>query len=90
MEPLDIKKELILNLSFIEDKSTVEQHPNLIQQILNATLLGNNEHKKVKIIFKDDNGVKLVETTIWASGQKFICLKGGSWIPIHRILEIII
>jgi len=90
MEPLVIKKELILNLSFIEDKSTVEQHPNLIQQILNATLLGNNEHKKVKIIFKDDNGVKLVETTIWASGQKFICLKGGSWIPIHRILEIII
>jgi len=90
MEPLVIKKELILNLSFIEDKSTVEQHPNLMQQILNATLLGNNEHKKVKIIFKDDDGVKLVETTIWASGQKFICLKGGSWIPIHRILEIII
>ncbi len=90
MEPLVIKKELILNLSFIEDKSTVEQHPNLMQQILNATLLGNNEHKKVKIIFKDDNGVKLVETTIWASGQKFICLKGGLWIPIHRILEIII
>lgn len=90
MEPLVIKKELILNLSFIEDKSTVEQHPNLMQQILNATLLGNNEHKKVKIIFKDDNGVKLVETNIWASGQKFICLKGGSWIPIHRILEIII
>ena len=90
MEPLVIKKELILNLSFIEDKSTVEQHPKLMQQILNATLLGNNEHKKVKIIFKDDNGVKLVETTIWASGQKFICLKGGSWIPIHRILEIII
>jgi len=90
MEPLVIKKELILNLSFIEDKSTVEQHPNLKQQILNATLLGNNEHKKVKIIFKDDDGVKLVETTIWASGQKFICLKGGSWIPIHRILEIII
>jgi uncharacterized protein (UPF0248 family) len=90
MEPLVIKKELILNLSFIEDKSTVEQHPNLKQQILNATLLGNNEHKKVKIIFKDDDGVKLVETTIWASGQKFICLKGGSWLPIHRILEIII
>jgi uncharacterized protein (UPF0248 family) len=90
MEPLVIKKELILNLSFIEDKSTVEQHPNLMQQILNATLLGNNEHKKVKIIFKDDDGVKLVETTIWASGQKFICLKGGSWLPIHRILEIII
>jgi hypothetical protein len=32
MEPLVIKKELILNLSFIEDKSTVEQHPNLKQQ----------------------------------------------------------
>ncbi len=51
MEPLLIEKELILNLSFVQDKSVVEQHPNLKQQIVNATLLGNNEHKKVKIIF---------------------------------------
>lgn len=90
MEPLLIEKELILNLSFVQDKSVVDQHPNLKQQLVNATLLGNNEHKKVKIIFKDDEGTKMVETTIWASGQKFICLKGGSWIPIHRIVEIII
>jgi uncharacterized protein (UPF0248 family) len=90
MEPLLIEKELILNLSFVHDKSVVEQHPNLKQQIVNATLLGNNEHKKVRIIFKDDDGAKMVETTIWASGLKFICLKGGSWIPIHRIVEIII
>ncbi|MBP6091413.1 MAG: hypothetical protein KA521_09175 [Crocinitomicaceae bacterium] len=89
MKPLLIEKELIYNLSFIEDKTTVSQHPNLKQQIVNATLLGNNEHKKVSIIFQDDESVKQVETTIWASGEKFICLKGGSWIPIHRILEII-
>lgn len=88
MKPLLIEKELIYNLSFTDDKSTVVQHPDLKQQIINATVLGNNEHKKVKILFKDDEGLKQVETTIWASGQKFICLKGGSWIPIHRILEI--
>ena len=89
MKPLLIEKELIYNLSFIEDKTTVTQHPNLKQQIVNATMLGNNEHKKVSIIFQDDESVKQVDTIIGASGEKFICLLGGSWIPIHRILEII-
>ena len=89
MKPILIEKELIYNLSFVEDKSTVNQHPEIKQQILDATILGNSEHKKVKIVFQDDESVKQVETTIWASGQKFICLKGGKWIPIHRIIEII-
>lgn len=52
MKPLLIEKELIYNLSFIEDKTTVTQHPNLKQQIVNATLLGNNEHKKYRLFFK--------------------------------------
>ena len=78
MKPKIIEKELIYNLSFLEDKSTVDQHPNLQQQIVSATYLGNANQKKVSIIFKDDESIKQVETTIWASGQKFICLKGGA------------
>lgn len=28
------------------------------------------------------------ETTIWAYGEKYICLKGGVWLPIERLVEI--
>ncbi len=42
----------------------------------------------MRIEFEDDEGLKAVETTIWATGQKYICLKGGVWLPISRIREV--
>jgi hypothetical protein len=82
-----IQKEEIPNLTF-NDKTTVNQHSDLQKQIEHATVLGNGHHSKVSIYFKDDSGEKKVETTIWAYGSKFICLKGGIWIPISRVIEI--
>ena len=87
LKPKLIEKELISTLSF-EKKNVVEQHPNLQEQIENATRLGNAYHTKVSIYFNDDFGLKRVDTTIWASGDKYICLKGGVWLPISRIVEI--
>ncbi len=87
MKPELIEKELISALSFME-KQTVKQHPELLTQIERATILGNSHRSKVSIIFQDDSGLKRVDTTIWAAGTKFICLKGGVWIPIDKILEI--
>jgi uncharacterized protein (UPF0248 family) len=87
MEPVLIEKELISTLSF-SDKNEIKQHPELLGQIEKATILGNSHHSKVSIIFQADCGLKRVDTTIWAAGTKFVCLKGGVWIPINRILEI--
>jgi hypothetical protein len=42
----------------------------------------------VVIIFGDDEGYKRVETTIWAVGAKYICLKGGMWLPVSRIVDV--
>ena len=53
-----------------------------------AMLLGNNYKGKVKIVFEDDEGVKQVETTVWSYTDKWIVLKKGLVIPIHRIYEI--
>lgn len=87
MKPELIEKESISQLSFSSiDK--VQQHPDLLNQIEQATILGNSHHSKVSIIFQDDSGLKRVDTTIWAAGTKFICLKGGVWIPIARIVEV--
>jgi hypothetical protein len=66
--------------------------PQLIRQrktdLNRATTLGNVEHNKIKIYFEDDQGMKVVETTIWATGEDNIVLKKGVTIPIHRIHHI--
>lgn len=82
-----IEKELISGLSF-SNPQKIKQHPDLMNQIKHATRLGNGYHSKVKIYFIDDKGSKSVHTTIWAYGSKYICLKGGVWIPIDHIVEI--
>jgi len=82
-----IEKELISSLTF-KNQNIVKQHPDLMAQIQEATRLGNGYHSKVNIYFQDDEGLKRVNTTIWAYGSKYICLKGGVWLPIDRIVEI--
>lgn len=86
-KPTLVEKEFITNLSF-NDRTRVKQHPDLLQQIKSATRLGNAFRGKVSILFMDDDGVKQVNTTIWAHGTKYICLKGGIWLPIARLIEI--
>ena len=69
-----VQKEVIPKLQFTS-KIPIKQHPDLLKQIKKATVLGNSHRRKVGIFFHDDDGLKKVETTIWASGKKFICLK---------------
>ncbi len=82
-----IEKEAITACTFKQEMMS-KQHPELLSQIKDATILGNSHHSKVSIIFQDDDGIKRVDTTIWAAGTKFICLKGGVWVPINRLIEI--
>jgi len=51
-------------------------------------LMGNNFHSKVKIIFNTLEGYKEVFTTVWATTEKFILLKGGLFIPIDSIAHV--
>lgn len=87
IKPTLIEKEVIASLPF-NSRSQVQQHPALMDQIKKATRLGNGYRGKVSIYFQDDDGLKYVDTTIWAHGAKFICLKGGVWLPISRVVEI--
>lgn len=82
-----VEKESIAQLNFGK-KGNFKQHPNLMEQIKHATRLGNGYRSKVSIYFMDESGMKQVNTTIWAYGSKYICLKGGVWIPIDHIVEV--
>ncbi|MFN5984918.1 MAG: hypothetical protein ACK46Y_16625 [Fluviicola sp.] len=87
MEPLLIEKEIIKDLTF-KLPFDLEQPEDIHHKLEEATRLGNGYRTKVSIIFKDDEGLKKVNTTVWAKGQKFICLKGGMWIPINHIVDL--
>lgn len=87
MEPELIEKEVVKDLSF-KLPIRFDQDPELSRKLEEATRLGNGYHTKVGIVFHDDEGLKRVNTTIWATGQKYICLKGGMWIPIDHIVEL--
>lgn len=83
-----IEKEIIPNLTF-KQKQDVKQQAGLMERLIEATKLGNLHRGKVAIYFVDDEGLKRVETTIWATGLKYICLKGGVWLPISSIERVL-
>ncbi|MFM7387741.1 MAG: hypothetical protein ACKO5L_06240 [Bacteroidota bacterium] len=88
---LDLKtipKEFVPFCGF-KKKSFISQERELRRHLDYATSLGNNHRTKVQIVFCDDDGLKMVHTTVWAALDKHILLKGGIRIPIPRIVEII-
>jgi uncharacterized protein (UPF0248 family) len=88
--PILIQKESIINLKFPAEKieRTQEEEKQLLDKLHRATTLGNIDQQKARIYFKDNEGLKFVETTIWATGEKNIVLKQGITIPIHRIVDV--
>jgi hypothetical protein len=88
LEIQEIQKEQVPNCTY-EKLSSIEQEANLRQKLHKAMILGNTHRGKVEIIFCDDDGLKKVHTTVWAKGEQFITLKGGVWIPISKIVDII-
>lgn len=87
LNPTLVEKEAIANFSF-KKQIDFKQHPELLKKLHHATGLGNLNKVKFHIDFYSDTGPKSVQTTIWATGNKFICLKGGLWIPISKIIDI--
>lgn len=85
-----IPKEQVANLKFPGDEVLSSEADKIIlrKKLEQATMLGNIEHNKIKIFFRDNEGLKKVETTIWATGEKNIILKQGMTIPIKRIVDI--
>ncbi len=85
-----VEKSIIAGLNFpLQD--VLKSAENMNQRRSDAEramLLGNNYKGKVKIIFEDKLGMKQVETTIWSVTEKYVLLKTGMQIPLHRIHEI--
>jgi len=86
-----IEKEEVENLVFPSKPikfTSAEEQKTLLKKLQDAEKLGNLFHNKIEIIFQDSEGLKEVNTTIWAVGEDHIVLKKGVFIPIHRIVSI--
>ena len=57
-------------------------------KIFRAMVMGNTYKKKALITFETLEGVKQVETTVWAATDTNLILKNGITIPQCNILEI--
>ncbi len=78
----DVEKLHFPHTEVLTDAAAIKQRKTDLER---ATTLGNVEHNKIKIYFEDDQALKVVETTIWATGEDSIVLKKGVIIPIERI-----
>lgn len=86
-----IEKENIKGLQFKTEEvlADVNAQKARAHELYRGMLLGNAHKGKVKIIFESIAGMNMVNTTIWATTDKNVVLKGGMLIPICSIIEVI-
>lgn len=85
-----IEKEEIKNLHFdnrevLSDKEAIAKRKEALES---AMVMGNNYKGKVLLTFESAEGTHSVETTIWATTDHDVTLKGGIVIPISSISEV--
>lgn len=86
-----IQKEQIRDLKFCK-KEVLSDEMGIIRRnfdLMRAQALGNLLKNKVNITFETaDEKAYQVNTTVWAVGTEFICLKSDIYIPINSIREV--
>lgn len=89
---ITIEKELLDKIHFPHEEvlSDAEHIGVRKYDAQRAMKLGNLYNDKVKIVFEDTEGVKMVETTVWGMTDSYLIFKRGMTLPLHRIHEIII
>lgn len=85
-----IEKEEIPRLKFPKYEVLKSRDEQLQRRadLEKAMVLGNSEHGKIRIIFECTEGLKMVETTVWAVDDEELSLKAGLSIPLHVIHKV--
>ena len=88
--PSTIEKEYIASLHFPPQEvlDSTEDIERRNADVMQGSVVGNGYRSKVSIHFKDAEGLKKVETTIWAVNGQRVILKNNMTIPLHRIIKV--
>jgi hypothetical protein len=89
-EFLLVEKEDLKSLIFPENDVLTDSHERTerSKKVHKATSLGNLEHKKVHVLFADQEGTKRLYTTLWAKTGDKIIMRDSISLPVHRILDV--
>ena len=85
-----IQKEEIPFLKFPKEEvlHNTHQQKERCTLLKNAMRLGNLERQKVKMLFRDNQGLKRIETTVWGVTDRAVILKQSIILPVNRILAV--
>jgi len=81
----DIPQYHFVSFDVLENETEREQRSVDLQK---AMLLGNTDHVKIKLYFQTTEGLKEVETTVWAFTDSQVVLKSGTNVPVHSISKV--
>jgi hypothetical protein len=89
---LKIEKQDLLEVIFKnEEKMYIQEEiKTRDQKLYMAMLMGNNHYDNVRIVFNTEDGEREIMSRIWARTDKFVVLKGGMFIPIGAVIDIIL
>ena len=86
-----INKENIPGLKFPKEDVLNDGYSRLLRRyhLDRAMLVGNTHKGKVRIVFHTEDGTThQVETTVWASSEDHVVLKGGITLPVISVEEV--
>ncbi len=78
----------IISLNPIDVLETDQERKYRARMLYMAMILGNGYKSKVKITFESIDGPRKVETTVWATTDKSVMLKGGISLPVSTIFSV--
>lgn len=87
---LVLKEQLpgIVSLNPIDVLQTDTERKYRGRMLYMAMILGNGYKSKVKITFESIDGPRMVETTVWATTEATVMLKGGVSLPVATIYSV--
>ena len=88
----NIEQKELLRVIFKNEETMYiqEQVKSRDQKLYMAMLMGNHYYDNVRILFNTEDGEREVTSRIWARTDKFVVLKGGMFIPIGAVIDILL
>jgi hypothetical protein len=66
-----------------------ERIKNRDQKIFMAMIASNQSKTSARVIFNTEDGAREVRSRVWATTDKYLVLKGWTFIPIHSVIDVV-
>ncbi|MFN8311016.1 MAG: hypothetical protein U0T73_13730 [Chitinophagales bacterium] len=87
-----LKETELFRVNFKEEGKmhAQEQLKTRHQKLYMGMLFGNNFNRNVRILFNTEDGVREIFSRVWATTDRHVVLRGGAFLPISAIIDVIV